>query len=132
MLWDARFGHGPREIIDDAHDAPITCIDWHRYDPNVFITSSLDGKIKRWDWSKVDEGFLTHEIDCGQPILGAEFTPFGRGIAVTYSGPGKPLDMFPEFGGPNPVFRWGSCTSPYSIVRAAWRISDPDPADPND
>ncbi|KAJ1915734.1 hypothetical protein H4219_004151 [Mycoemilia scoparia] len=119
MLWDVQKGTSPYEIIESAHDGPITSMAWHREHENVLITASLDGKIKRWDWGLDHKDYLTHEIDCGRPIKSIDYTPFWEGIAVTYTAPGSPMELFKDFGGPLPIYQWTGGTS--GISEFTWR-----------
>jgi len=67
-VWDMRM---PKTFINDLlyHKQQVNQIEWSPHHPDLFMSSSLDGKVFIWDHSKTGEEQARHDYEDGPPEL---------------------------------------------------------------
>ena len=63
-----------------GHGDCITSISPHPTRPDVFLTGSLDGKVKTWDTTQGTKE--TNTIEMGSPVWGCAYSPTGEYYAA--------------------------------------------------
>ncbi|GMM55586.1 Mtc5 protein [Maudiozyma humilis] len=91
FIWDLRNGSTPLVKLE-GHKSSVNSIDFNRFKSSEIMSSSNDGTVKFWDYSRcVTNSIKTVQTDF--PIWRGRYLPFGKGYCV-----------MPMVGGDNSVY----------------------------
>ncbi|CCH60899.1 hypothetical protein TBLA_0D04020 [Henningerozyma blattae CBS 6284] len=90
-IWDLRMGSTPLYKLSD-HSGSVNNIDFNKHRGTEIMTSSNDGTVKFWDYSKSSTRPMK-TIRTNFPVWRGRYSPFGEGFLV-----------MPTVGGGNSVF----------------------------
>ncbi|CCF56853.1 hypothetical protein KAFR_0B05580 [Kazachstania africana CBS 2517] len=91
FIWDLRNGSTPLFKLS-SHESSVNSIDFNRFRSTEIMSSSNDGTVKFWDYSRnVEDSLRTIHTDF--PIWRGRYLPFGEGFCV-----------MPTVGGNNSVY----------------------------
>ncbi|SCW04224.1 LAFE_0H08812g1_1 [Lachancea fermentati] len=91
FIWDLRKGCTPLHKLQ-GHKSSVNSIDFNRFKETEIMSSSNDGTVKFWDYSKnVDDP--TRTVTTEFPVWRGRYLPFGQGYCI-----------MPMVGGNNSVY----------------------------